>query len=224
MFSGSAGASAPVTSIEEVKKMTEGFQNKFCVLQRSVTECLKKDEISVSKVVGVLATLSSDENNRHEMFPESHDLFKAVDIPEVFKTMSPYWDYLNPGILGYVVDKLDLKEMKLQMEAYKSDLRHFRMKIPLSLFCQVHRRSLYPTAGFMQMVAEFDWPDDVTLENVEQFRQVFASHYHLQEWAMMFAEVCLNSSFSVTFIVIKEPTSIVYDSSHDSSVTRVTLS
>ena len=220
-----------MTSTEEVTKMIGGFQNKFYVLQISVTECLKKHKMPVSEVAGVLATLSLDKNNRYKMFPESHVsvLFKAVDIPEVFKTMRPYWDYLNPGILGYVVDKLDLKEAKLQMETYKSDLRRFRMKIPLSLFCQVHERSVYPTVGFPEMVAKCDWPGNVILEVVEQFRQEIASHYHLRECAVIFAKVGLDS-FVVTWIVpalIKElievPKAIVHDYSRDCVEYSVTI-
>ena len=55
------------------------------------------------------------------------------------------------------------------------------------------------------MVAEFDWPNDVTLEVVEQFRQEYADHYGLHEFAMMVAQV-RPGSFIVTWFV---PESVV---------------
>ena len=55
------------------------------------------------------------------------------------------------------------------------------------------------------MVAKFDYTTDTTLENVEQFRVAYASHYSLQEFAMMIAAV-RPGSFIVTWNV---PSSIV---------------
>ena len=55
------------------------------------------------------------------------------------------------------------------------------------------------------MVAEFDWPNDVTLEVVEQFRQEYASHYGFHEFAMMVAQA-RPGSFIVTWFV---PESVV---------------
>jgi hypothetical protein len=42
------------------------------------------------------------------------------------------------------------------------------------------------------MVTQFDWPDEVTLEVVEQFRQEYAYHYSLQECAMMLYDLTSN--------------------------------
>ena len=55
------------------------------------------------------------------------------------------------------------------------------------------------------MVAEFDWPDDLTLEDVEQFRQEYASYYNLRDCAMMIAQV-LPGSFIITWFI---PQSVV---------------
>ena len=55
------------------------------------------------------------------------------------------------------------------------------------------------------MVATFDWPAEVMLDDVEQFRQEYAYHYSLRECAMMLAEV-RPGSFVVTWFI---PESIV---------------
>ncbi|CAI8017373.1 hypothetical protein GBAR_LOCUS10554 [Geodia barretti] len=92
------------------------------------------------------------------------------------------------------------------MEAYKLDLQRFRQKTPLALFCQCQkRRRRKPSKDFKEVVAEFDWPHEVTLEVVEQFRQEFAYHYKLRDCAMLLAKV-LPGSFIITWFI---PESIV---------------
>ena len=76
------------------------------------------------------------------------------------------------------------------METYKSDLGQFRKKTPLTLFCRAQKRKrVRLSPDFQEVVAEFDWRNDVMLEDVEQFRQEYASHYGLHEFAMMVAQV-----------------------------------
>ena len=55
------------------------------------------------------------------------------------------------------------------------------------------------------MIAVFKWPEDVTLEVVEQFRQEYAYHYSLRECAMMYAQLH-EGCFIITWCI---PESIV---------------
>ena len=92
------------------------------------------------------------------------------------------------------------------MVAYKKDLKRFREKTPLILFSQTQKkRRLRLEPAFHEMVAEFDWPEDVTLEVVEQIRQEYTYHYNLQECVMMLAGVCPGSYIISWFL----PASIV---------------
>ena len=131
---------------------------------------------------------------------------QAADISELFGTMNCHWNYLNPPPLDDLAKKFELEEPKQQMEVYKSDLQQFRMKTPLTLFCHTQKRKrMKPPGKFQKMVAEFDWPENVTLEDVEQFRQEYASHYNLRECAMMLFKV-LHGSFIITRFI---PQSVV---------------
>ena len=193
-YAGSVGASVtPLTLTEEVKKMIRDLQHRFDILKYGIRECLEKHQIPVSKVADVLTTLTPDDDEHHKMFLESHirELYAAVNHSELFGTMNFHWNYLDPSLLEHLVRNLHLEEFKTEMEVYKSDLRQFRMKTPLTLFCRTQKRKrIKPSSDFQEMVAEFDWPDDVTLEVVEQFRQEYASHYNLHLCAMMIVQVC----------------------------------
>ena len=204
-----------VTATEEVKKMIMVLDEQFDILKKSTIQCLEKHRISVKRVADALTSLSRDDDEHHRMFLESHVrvLFTAADNSEMFETMNIHWNYLDPSLLHHLVRKLCLEEVKGEMEVYKSDLQQFRMKTPLTLFCKTQRRMrIKPSPHFREMVAEFDWSEnatledveqfrqeyafyfnDVTLEVVEQFRQEYASHYSVHGFAMMVAQVLPDS-------------------------------
>ena len=184
------------------------LDNRFDAMKKHIRECLEKCMISVARVANALMSLSADDVDEHKQFLESHvsAFIRAANHSELFGAMNFNWNYLSYYLLDHLVQGFQLEEVKGEMEAYKKDLRQFREKTPLTLFCQTQKRGhvrLYP--GFQEMVAKFDWPAKATLEVVEQFRQEYAYNYSLRECAMMLAEV-RPGSFIVTWFI---PESIV---------------
>ena len=164
-----------------------------------------KQRVPVDQVADSLTSLLPDDDDQHKMFAESHvsDFFKNDNIAEQFGTMNFHWSYLDPSLLDHLVKKFDLEKVKGEMETYKSDLGQFRKKTPLTLFCRAQRRKrVRLSPDFQEVVAEFDWLNDVTLEVVEQFRLEYADHYGLHECAMMVAQV-RPGSFIVTWFVLE---------------------
>ena len=197
------GTLGTATSSEEVNKMIDELSKGFRILKNNIRECLEKHRIHTNEVADVLTSLSPDEDQQHKMFAESHvkDLFGAANISEQFGTMNSHWNYLNPPLLDHLVQQFDLQEVRDQMEAYKSDLQQFRKKTPLNLFCQTQRgRRRRCQEDFEKMVVKIDWPENVTLEVVEQFRQEYASEYSLHECAMMIAQIRSGSCIITWFI------------------------
>ena len=187
-----------------IAELDDGFDN----LKNAIRECLERRRVLVSKVADVLTSLSPDFDEQHKLFTGSHvtALYRAANISEQFGIMNPHWNYLDPSLLEHLVKKFRLEVMKQQIEGYKSDLQQFRKKTPLNIFCQTQRRKRRrPQEDFEKMVAEFDWPENVTLEDVEQFRQEYASEYSLHECAMMIAQI-RSGSYIITWFI---PESVV---------------
>ena len=200
------------TSTHEVQMMIKDLDTKFDDLKHKIRKCLDDRKFAVHQVADALTSMpaddSYDDGDHRKIFLQSHVsiLFKAASTSELFGTMNFHWNYLNPPLLEHLVQKFDLKEVKVEMEKYKSELRQFRMKTLLTLFCQTQRRKrIKLSPEFQEMVAEFEWPESVTLEVVERFRQEYASHYNLRECAMMIAQIC-PGSFIITWFI---PESIV---------------
>ena len=194
---------APTVTKEQVMVTIEVLKKKFNGLKKATWECLEKHKIPVQDVAEALTSLSPDDDECHKMFLESHiKVFAtAVNNSEHFITMNIYWNYLDPSLLNRLVTELELVEVKPDMTTYQSELQQFQMKTPLNLFCQMQRRkNVKLSPQYRKMVAEFDWPNDVTLEVVEQFRQEYASHYKLHKFAMMMADV-RPSLFIITWLI-----------------------
>ena len=197
-----------LTAIEKVKDEIRQFEKQFCALKDASRECLKRRVITVKRIASSLTSLPADDMDEHKQFLESHlsKIYQAPDHFELFGVLDFHWNYQNYQLLDYLIQEFDLEGIKSEMNIYKEDLRLFRKKTPLKLFCKSQKkRHIEPSQKFHQMVVKFDWPDNVTLEVVEQFRQEYASHYCLQECAMML-DVVLLGSFVVTWFI---PGSIV---------------
>ena len=192
----------PLTSSDEVKKMIYELYQRFNELKGYIKECLERHNVLVKKVVDVLTSVSPDGDDSHKMFKKDlEQLYAAVDHSVLFGHLNYHWSYLDPSLLTRLVRDLELKDMKEKMEEYNLNLQRFRKQTPLSLFCQMQKRKrIKLSVGFREMVAKFDWPNDVTLEVVEEFRQEYASHYQLHEFAMMVADV-RPGSFIITWFI-----------------------
>ena len=194
---------APKTSKEQVMVTIEALKKKFNCLKKATRECLDKHKCPVKDVAEVLISLSPDDDECHRMFLESRikAFAAAVDNFELFLTMDFHWNYLDPSLLNHLVTQLELVEVKPDMTTYQSELQQFRMKTPLNLFHQTQRKKkIKLSPEFKEMVAEFKLPNDVSLEVLEQFRQEYASHYNVHEFAMMVADV-RSGSFIITWFI-----------------------
>ena len=204
VYAGSGSLSvAPRVSKEQVMVTIEVLKKKFNGLKKATRECLEKHKILVQDVAEVLTSLSPDDDECNRMFLESHIkvIATAGNNSELFLTMNFHWNYLDPSLLNHLVTELELVEVKPNMITYQSELQQFRMKTPLNLFHQTQRKKKVELSPkFKEMVAKFELPKDVSLEVLEQFRQEYASHYRLHEFAMMVADVH-SGSFIITWFI-----------------------
>ena len=177
-----------LSTSEEVNERVTELDKSFTKYKGTVKDCLKR-RTPVKNIVDTLTSADTDEYQKAFLEAKVDKLCQAVehnDHNRLFVTMNFNWNYLDPSLLDLLVREFDLEEVIVQMDAYQSDLKRFRVQTPLTPFCQVCRRKrLRSSPDFQAAVAEFEWPDDVTLEVVEQFRQEHASHYDLRECAMV---------------------------------------
>ena len=194
-------------SVEEIKDRIAQFEERFKEMKRQTREGLER-LASVQAVVERLTDLRADDKPDHNVFLQDslHIMFRAENHFELYGILNSYWDYLAYHLLDHLIREFSIRKVKDEMDEYKIDLHRFRRATPLKLFCQAQRRRRRrPPAEFREMVAEFEWPDTVSLEVVEDFRQAYESRYSLRECAMMLVSLSIGS-FVITWII---PESIV---------------
>ena len=195
-------------SKEHVQDKIEIFERRFNNLKDDTRTCLEKCFVTVKKIADVLTSLPADDMDEHKQFLESHltALYQAPNHSELFGVMNFYWNYLSYHLLDYLIKEFKLLALRSKTEIYKQDLKVFRIHTPLTVFCESQKKKhTKPPKEFSEVVAEFEWPEHVTLEVVEQFRQEYASHYRLRECAMMLI-VVRRGCFAVSWFI---PNSIV---------------
>ena len=181
------------------------FEGRFKALKKLTREGLecRGESASLRVVVERLTDLSVDDQPDHLLFLKEniHVMFKAVDHHELFGTLNFYWDYLSYHLLHHLVVEFSITEVMDDMKAYETDLRQFRSSTPLKLFAQAQKkRHIQLTDEFKKMAVHFDWSEDATLEDVENFRSEFAFHYKLRECAMLLFNI-YTASVHVTWLI-----------------------
>ena len=187
---------------QQVQQEISHFEGRFNQLKIDCRNGLTKKSIPVPQVVNALTDLPADDVDEHKHFLKSHMsiYYQANDHAELIGQLSFHMNYLSHHLLDYLGNEFGLVEVKGKMTIYKSDLQQFRKKTPLNLFCWIQRRRRRPQEGFNEMVVEFHWPENVTLEDVEQFQQDYASEYNLHKCAMMIAQIHFGSYIITWFI------------------------
>ena len=119
-------------------------------------------------------------------------LCKSDDHLELFEQLDPHWNYLSYDLLDMLLDKVTMinssfHHVRNEMDIYKNDLRNFRERTELNLFCQTLPHEEYDhSPEFRKLVMAHQWPKTITLKDVELFRvHVVEQSYTLQKLALM---------------------------------------
>ena len=191
---------------EDVQAKIRCLEIRFEALKKSSKECLEELRVPVHKVADCLSSLPADDANQHKQFSKDKviELFQAPDYSQQFICMNPHWNYQNYQLLDHIIHEFDLEGLKFELKTYKDDLQQFRKKTELKVFGQSQEQLMKLPPHFHEVVAEFDCPDYMTLDVVEEFQREYANYYNLQKHAMILAGV-LPGSIITWFI----PDSIV---------------
>ena len=198
------------SAVEALQGEIKGFHRRLNSIKESTIECLEKCRITVVTVVFLLTSALGECKGFLET--KHKDFRKSEDHWELFGGLNLYCNYLSFSLLHGLIDDLFERnkafgEIKEEMEKYSQGIQQFRVKTTLKLFCQVNYRMLGitqpcdPPPGFGKMVTDFEWPDTVTLENVEAFRKKFLLMYRLPECAMMVNRI-ENKCFRIYWFVL----------------------
>ena len=173
----------------------------------STIECLEKCKMVVKTVVFLLMSIKAVDEHKMFLKKEHKTLRKCEDHWELFGDLNLYWNYLAFDLLEQLIEVLTLKQAEFdpiatEMASYKGELENFRRSTALELFCLAEASKLGANIpeSFKEVVVKFEWPGEVNLEMVEEFRQRYAQAYNLDKCAMLIYSIRAGS-FTVTWLL-----------------------
>jgi hypothetical protein len=213
--------SKPPSKLLALQHEIKGLHQRFNSIKESTIKCLEKFRITVVSVVYMLTSVLFVFEHKDFLGKKHKALCQCEDHWELFGELNLYWNYLSYSLMDGLVGQLVHRNsafitIQEQMTVYKEDMLEFRRRTTLVLFCKVSptilRISEADPSGISEvdlqkMVTEHQWPQTVTLEDVEQFRKGFLQTFSLPECAVMVHRI-RTGSFEVTWFVFLPPTII----------------
>ena len=185
-----------------IKIFEEGFKHLKVMTRDSLITC----RISTNEVAAYLTSLPARRGNQDTstILSGLATVFsQAIDHSELLGAITYYWNYHCYYLLDYTANEFNVEGVQMKVEAYKENLQFFKEQTLLKAFCQMEKKRPRPPY-FSEIVAEFQWPNDVTLQRVEEFRKDFVQYYKLHDYCMILAFIQLmesSSSFRVTWFI-----------------------
>ena len=194
----------------------KGFHQRFNSITESTVECLEICRISVVKVVFFLTSILAVGEHKRFLEEKNESLNESKNHWVLFGKLNLYWNPFSYSLFQGLLETLSIKneqftEINGKMTVYDQDMERFRENTKLILFCKVAPDLLglskadEPPVGFRKLVTEHQWPDTVTLKDVEKFRKRFLLIFGLPECAMMVHRI-ENKCFEITWFGVLPPT------------------
>ncbi|CAI8036074.1 E3 ubiquitin-protein ligase TRIM71 [Geodia barretti] len=206
-------------SMNEVRSRVLAFRQRFNVIKQATIKRLIACQVTVASMVFWLTSIRV--LGEHRVFLEENleALGQCPNHWVLFGRLNLYWNYLAYDLLFQLIEVLAteydrFRTISEDMAEYKEDLEGFKRNTPLKLFCKAEPMPFSqqdtPPPGFQEMVGEFNWSKNVTLEEVEQFQKRYARKYNARKYNLEDCAMIVNSirpgSFVVTWFV---PVSII---------------
>ena len=110
---------------------------------------------------------------------------EAESIDELLLTMSCYWDYLNPGLLEFLVGRFGSEYYIALLTTCLEKLEQFRSEVKLGEYVKVRQRNISINVGkiYKEITAIMghDW-EEKTLQDAENYKYEFADKCHIQRF------------------------------------------
>ena len=110
-------------------------------------------------------------------------IFKADSIAVIFHLLSFFWDYLNPGLLNFIVGRFGSPEDIALMRTYLEELEIFRRRVKVGDFVHAnHVDSVACHHHFYKRIVTImgdDWEKE-TLQDVEDYKTELAIKLQFQ--------------------------------------------
>lgn len=193
-----------IVSLEYVKVKMKVFNERFQYLKKATLQNIEENQIAIPRFVKLLATLPADKTNEDLLYLSDvlDDVDQADNYSEVFGAMRFHWKYfLWHHLLDFVIQQLDLNNVKKEMKVFQDSLHKFYTQLPLLLFCEVEEKKRVRPPEFSELVVDFLWSDNILFEMLEDYQLQYVNFYDLHQYIMVLAFAQHHEHFTVTWFI-----------------------
>ena len=192
--------SRPETS--DLKAKMERLEKSFKHLVQSTENSFHKNGIKLEKIqasikfIPITLRLLLGECFQRQAI----NLLKAESIEQLFFELSYFWDYLNPGLLQFLVKEFGSQDDNSLMTMYLQELKNFRCTVKIGEFIKASQADTnIHSFIYTKIVTVMDprWANK-TLEDAEQFKIEVCNECHLPQ------------SFTTRILVQRSSVAIVF--------------
>ena len=181
-----------VCSVDVTEAKIKHLEEKFGVLVAKTKKKVKQKSPDLDAFCMKITLLPVKLKKQHPNYIKEQALkiCSASSIDEIFYYLNLYWDYLNYGLLEYIVGIYGDDETKHEMKEYHEEVETFRSETSLRELCTVQptqcTRDLKKDLNYCNIeIKHGNLTLDSLLQDTEHFRQDLASEYSFHPCALI---------------------------------------
>ena len=194
---------------QAITKRVRNIQLEIAALEAMYDDLVARAGLSLSKKQALspefviefrfsVAVLPTSLKYQHKYFLEHHSsqIARATTVEEIFSILNRYCNFLNCGLLTYLISKFGDEELKKQLSTYTTALQAFRSRTMLTDFVRTctGKQNIVPELASLKTKMGSEW-EHCTLEDAEEFRKFMANSSSLADYVFHFEEIATGSIY-----------------------------
>ena len=158
----------------------------------SFSERQEESPVFFRKLRTTVAVLPTSLKYQHKYFLEQHfsQIARATTVEEIFSILNRYCNFLNCGLLSYIITKFGDEELQKQLCTYTAALQAFRSQTKITDFVKtcVGKQINVPECVSLRTILGSEW-EHRTLQDVEEYCKSMAGSSYLADYVLYLEKV-----------------------------------
>ena len=182
----------------EVAALVAMYDELVAKTVETFSERQEDSPIFFRKLRTTVAVLPTSMKYQHKYFLEQHSsqIARATTVEEIFSILNRYCNFLNCGLLAYIISKFGDVELRKQLTNYTVALQTFRSRTKITDFVKTFtgKQIIVPECVSLKMKLGSEW-EHCTLQDAEEYRKSMADSLSLADYVLYLEKVASGSIY-----------------------------
>ena len=182
----------------EIATLVAKYDELVARTVESFSERQEESPIFFRKLRTTVAVLPTSLKYQHKYFLKHHcsEIAKTTTVEEIFSILNRYCNFLNCGLLTYIISKLGDEELQKQLSTYTAALQAFRSRTKITDFVKtcVGKQINVPGCVSLRTKLGSEW-EHRTLQDAEEYCKSMADSSSLADYVLYLEKVASGSIY-----------------------------